>query len=665
MRNGKRWITWMLLLCITAMVFVGCDEAASEEHPSFESIARTYNTTDTWGIYWYLCGSDLETESGAASTDFFEMMEVDLPENVFVVIQTGGAEYWDNQFVDPDYSERYLYDHEGLHFLESGDPVNMGSHRTFSDFLRYCVEEFPADHQALILWDHGGGSNYGVIFDELYDFDSLSLLEMETAFANVFGASPAEPPFELIGFDACLMATLDMAAVVKNYARFMVASQETEPSLGWDYEGFLTALAENPSFDGARLGRAICDSYARACEEEFMGGEVTLSVVDLSKIDTLLSAVSMFGAEALETAVQNQSFFVEYSRSAKSSENYGGNTPALGYYNMVDLGDLVRNTADMLPENASNVLSALADSVLYRVYGPYRAKSGGLSVYHSYDSDIDEFEIYADVGAVPAFVHFYDWAINGDMSDSVKSFINDLAFDKPDLNEISSLQTFDNSSLDLEDFPVYVTDDGYAVLDLGYEIADMLSAVFFQLAYIDEEEDIILFLGRDNDLDADWDEGVFYDNFRGVWGAIDGYLVYMDLVHDGDEYNLYSVPILLNDEEYSLSVGYDFIDETWEILGARKDNGVTGMANKSLVILQPGDVITTLHYVTSITGDDEAVQVPIDTFVYTENTQFAEEDMGDGTFIMMFEMIDIQNNSFLSELVMFTVEDGDIYTELY
>ena len=78
----------------------------------------------------------------------------------------------------------------------------------------------------------------------------------------------------------------------------------------------------------------------------------------------------------------------------------------------------------------------------------------------------------------------------------------------------------------------------------------------------------MMVLGTDNDIIADWDNGIFYDNFRGVWGAIDGHLVYMELSYEGKDYNLYSVPILLNEEEYNLQVAYDFTDEEWYIIGA-------------------------------------------------------------------------------------------------
>ena len=86
----------------------------------------------------------------------------------------------------------------------------------------------------LLLWDHGGGSVGGVCFDEVYYNDSLDLNELGE------GLSMAEEPFELIGFDACLMATLETAETASPYAKYMVASEEIVPGRGWSYD----ALAE-------------------------------------------------------------------------------------------------------------------------------------------------------------------------------------------------------------------------------------------------------------------------------------------------------------------------------------------------------------------------------------------------------------------------------------
>jgi len=47
-----------------------------------------------------------------------------------------------------------------------------------------------------------------------------------------------------------------------------------------------------------------------------------------------------------------------------------------------------------------------------------------------------------------------------------------------------------------------------------------------------------------------------------------------------------------------------------------------------------------------------------------ELTEFAYEEMGDGEFMFFFEMADARGESATSEMVAFTVEDGEIYVEV-
>lgn len=56
----------------------------------------------------------------------------------------------------------------------------------------------------------------------------------------------------------------------------------------------------------------------------------------------------------------------------------------------------------------------------------------------------------------------------------------------------------------------------------------------------------------------------------------------MELSFEGEGYNLYSVPILLNGEQYHLQVAYDFTTEEWSILGARQGIEDNGMADKEM-----------------------------------------------------------------------------------
>ena len=255
----------------------------------------------SWAVYWYLCGSDLESEGGFATGDLSELLEVELPENVTVVIQTGGAAQWQNDVVEADKLQRFVYNSEGLQLVDEQPSASMGDSETLADFLLFAKENYPADKTAVIFWNHGGGSVSGASFDELYDLDSLTLSEMYSAFVQVWEPSnePGQQPLELVGFDTCLMATVDTAYTFCDLAKYLVASEETEPANGWYYSQWVGTLAKQPAMDGAALGRVICDAYYEGCELVGTEDNTTLSVTDLSKMGDLLDAYESFGREAL------------------------------------------------------------------------------------------------------------------------------------------------------------------------------------------------------------------------------------------------------------------------------------------------------------------------------------------------------------------------------
>lgn len=610
-----------------------------------------------WAIYWYLCGSDLETDGGFATGDLAELLEVQLPENVKVVIETGGANEWQNEVIDASKNQRYVYDQEGLKLVDEKAPANMGDPETLADFLSFASTNYPADKTAVVFWNHGGGSVSGAAFDERFDNDSLTLDEMYQAFSSIFEVSEESPPLELVGFDTCLMATVDVAYTFCDIAKFLVASEEVEPANGWYYSQWVGALAENPEMDGASLGKIICDAYYAGCVEVGTEDSATLSLVDLSQLGPLMEAYDAFGAECLAAACENPAFFSRFARAAFGSENYGGNTKEQGYTNMVDLGDLARQASGMT-DSAQNVISALADCVLYQVTGPYRAQASGLSCYHSYNGDVDDFNGFAALGAGEAFKYYYAYSLTGELDEEGMGYIAGMNF--TELAEVQSLAT-----VGWEGAPLDLDDEGNSYLTLGAEAQDVLAGIGFQLFYVDEEEDAMMLLGADNDITADWENGVFTDNFRGVWGAIDGYLVYMELSGKGDNYNRYSVPILLNGEEYNLQVVYDFSTEEWSILGAWRGIDENGMADKELRLLRAGDEITTIWQLATYSGDDDFGMYHAETFTVTEDTYFGEIPLFDGSYRMVFEMWDTMGNYAYSDPVQFDCEDGEIYTTVF
>ena len=664
--NMKKLITCLLVL---SMIFslAACsgteDEWEEDESKPMSKSKQSIesNSTDSgdWVIYWYLCGSDLESESGFATDDLEELMEVTLPEDVKVIIQTGGANTWHNDFVDPSKLQRFVYDSDGLELVDELPLANMGEKQTLYDFLSFANENYPADKIAVLFWNHGGGSVSGAEFDELFDNDSLTLDEMYEAFAGVWDVSEEYPPIEIIGFDTCLMATIDVAATFSGIAKYLVASEELEPANGWDYSEWIGALAANPAIDGAALGKVICDSYYAGCEDEGTEQDITLSVTDLTKVGPLIDAYDIFGAECLAAVMEDAAFLSEFARAAYKSENYGGNTREQGYTNMVDLGDLARQNAGIM-KSAEHVLAALDECVIYQVRGPYRSRASGLSCYYSYNGDVDDITAYQAIGIDTAFKHYFTYALTGQLDETGQEYVANMDFDFTDLPEIRNLLTagWDGAPLDLDD-------EGTAFLELGPEAQDILVGIGVQLYYIEEESDMMMLLGTDNDIVADWDNGIFYDNFRGVWGAIDDCLVYMELSEEGEDYNLYSVPVLLNGEEYNLKIVYDFNDDTWIILGARKGIDDNGMADKELRLLKPGDEVTTIWKIASYSGEDEFEDYEVDTITVTANTAFSERPLFDGTYCMEFEMWDAMGNYAYSDPVQFDCVDGEIYTTVF
>lgn len=652
----KRALALFLALAM-ALSLAACGGGGEDSSPASREPgvpAANMGSGGSWAVYWYLCGSDLESGGGFATTDLTEMMEVELPENVTVVIQTGGAAAWQNDQMDPDKLQRWVYNSQGLTLVEESELASMGEAQTLYEFLDFANTNYPADKVAVTFWNHGGGSVSGAAFDELYGNDSLDLAEMYQAFNEVWPADTASPALELVGFDTCLMATVDVAAVFQNFARYLVASEETEPGNGWLYSGWLGELARNPGMDGDDLGIAICSSYYEGCEAVGTEGQTTLSVTDLSKLTPLLEAYETFGQEALAAAAEDPGFFAQLGRAAAQSENYGGNTREQGYTNMVDLGHLARQTAWMLP-SAQGVCDALADCVIYQVGGPYRSEATGLSCYYSYNGDIDDFNGYIDVGAGIAFKYLYAYGLTGELDEDGQEYLSSL-----DIQTLPDVVTLDDT--DWDGAPLDVNDEGTAFLTLGPEAGEILTGIGFSLFYVDEENDRMMLLGTDNDMEADWDNGVFYDNFRGVWGAIDGCVVYMELSFEGDDYNLYSVPILLNGEAYNLQVAYDFSAEEWSVLGAAPGLDESGMAAKELRLLEEGDVITTIWQLSSFSGDDDFEMYAAEEITVTADTVFGETELPDGQYGMVFELRDAAGNTAYSDAVLFDCLDGEITT---
>lgn len=654
----------LLVFMLVAVLAAGC---LDDENNQGKAFANVYNPNDSWVVYWYICGTDLESQYGSATEDIAELLEVNLPSNVKVVFQTGGSTEWQNEVMGNNVVGRYLYDSNGLQELELAPDADMGDKNTLKDFLQFGKDNFPADHRVFVFWDHGGGSAAGVCLDERTG-NILSLNDIHEAFSGVYGVSQDNPPFEMIGFDACLMATYDTANMLHGLARYMTASEEIEPGNGWNYEGWVGALANNPAMGGDRLGQVVCDTYMEGCEEYGTEDAATLSVVDISKVPDLKTAYEAFGAEALGQAKGNpQGFFSDFGRDAQMAENYGGNTREQGYSNMVDIGDLAYKSQHLMPKTASNLLYSVNNAVVYKVQGAYRQKGGGLSGYYPYDGDVDTFSRYVDQHAAPlAHKCLYYYLLSGEWPQEADKVLagNSQGTISAPVPQIQPSQRFCNVS-QLEDTPVDMDSEGNAFVSLTEEQMDLLSSVHCQLVYIDMAGDIMIALGSDSNIIADWDKGIFKDNFFGKWPMLDGHPVYVEITTEEDGYNLYSIPIKLNGEQCNLQVAYTYADDKYRIIGAWKGIDENGMGDRHYVKLKAGDTITTIHYVMKISSaSNDFTPVDVDTFTIGSNPVFADDETGDGLYGYFFEFVSPTGDSAFSQMVQFDIKNGDITTTI-
>lgn len=324
-------------------------------------------------IMIYMIGSNLESEYASASTDIQEMLASDVNfDDVNVLIYTGGSKKWFNDNIPNDKNVIFKLTDTGLEKLMEYDKTSMTNPDTLANFLNYGYKNFKASKYSLILWDHGGGPIYGYGQDENY-IGSLTLAKLSQAFEN---SSFRNKKLEMIGFDACLMSSVEVANSVSKYAKYMVASQEVEPGYGWDYK-FLGEV--NRHVDTEDLGLSIINYY-NDYYKNMMAKGITLSLLDLSKIKDVENRLN----ELFMDVDQNLTIdFSSVSRTRNSAKSFGRiSTTAI--YDLVDLEDLINKLPSKYASKVEALSTALNDFVVFQTTD--LDNTYGVSIYFPYEN---------------------------------------------------------------------------------------------------------------------------------------------------------------------------------------------------------------------------------------------------------------------------------------
>ena len=347
--------------------------------PEPESTRTVAGQDNSWTVLVYIMAdTDLEEE---ALHDLLELEEVvgDKNTNIVVLIdRSSDPNYSDSEVLGlGNFSDTKLlnFGADGIGEWDESGELNMGDSETLESFIAFSLEEFPADNTALILWDHGAGWT-GMGPDEGDGDDLLTLPELRSAIINGLSEVGLNQ-FDLIGMDACLMATYEVAHAVNGLTRYLLASEELEPGHGWDYRSFATLLDQS-AVQAADLGIALTDGFERQAKEAETFGDITLSLLDMDHFDQFTKS---FRAILSDAEVAPESPAPHMRTASTRVPKYGSSPNPSMSTHYIDLAAFVTDWFDWNPILLEDFKSALDNLVVYKIAGPANERSTGLSIY--------------------------------------------------------------------------------------------------------------------------------------------------------------------------------------------------------------------------------------------------------------------------------------------
>lgn len=606
----------------------------------------------------YMVGSDLESGRGAAkgtagqpsaaTRNIQEMLAASFT-GVNVVLTTGGALKDDPDNLGLVKSWRTLKRHVIANgkMVELADlgAVSMAETDTLSNFIQWAKTSYPADRYMIVFWDHGAGQ-FGFGGDENFKGKAMSIPQMASAMKTAQQAVGIS--FDFIGYDACLMATAEVAYALSPYAKYLGASQELEPGSGWDWTAVINALSQKPSLDSLQFGKALADSFiakqtregdairaqhgAKYAEDRYN----TFSISDLSKIRPLVDALASLGA-GLSTEVIAPGGWLKIAERRARAMSFGGTaTEDTDTLDLVDIYQFAQRLREvnLVPNEAVALQAALRDAVAYRKTGDLATTSAnGLSVYFPSRA--------AKTSALNTLTKYYEPM---QFPDAYKSLLKSYAQQAgvlPSIINISSpiiaanvMQSNITSALGLKEVHVILSAAGGGNTP-GKIIVDGIMAA----------DSISSFGGAVVDLSAGWMK------LRGHPFAI------VSSEHELTETGAllafrHVVPILRNGVPTSLEVRQSGPGgNVWSVIGSWEGLSAEGIAARAGDAILPTDQITLLRVEVDIATEQAHVTArPMATFL-AGDMQIERSPLPSGSYELRFVATDFDEQDDLSGAV--------------
>lgn len=339
------------------------------------------NSSTNWTVMVYLNG---DNNLDPSMDDAFNRLEsvANNPDVQIAVLwdrnpNTGGdwdpgSFYYEVQY---DTNPLALADYtENVNRWEHGE-LNLGDDLTLYQFVSWARLKYPAEHYMLIMTDHGGGwspelpnglprrggwalGGTGLSWDETGNNDGpdfLSTHEMGKVMRTL--TSDGLNPLDIVFYDACLMGIFEEIYEVRDYASYMIASE----NIAWNifaYDAYISTIG--PETQPPELASEIVTLYDAALLPGYAG---TIAAYDLSQTNTVANSLRQLGQRLLEqegNGVTRQQILAAYLAAQKMDYDSSGDIvqDREGY---VDLYDFAQHVAELV---TNTDIVAAADSFL-------------------------------------------------------------------------------------------------------------------------------------------------------------------------------------------------------------------------------------------------------------------------------------------------------------
>ncbi|MEM7128363.1 MAG: clostripain-related cysteine peptidase [Chloroflexota bacterium] len=233
------------------------------------------------------------------------------------------------------------------------ESANTGDGNTLVNFVEWAQTHFPAEHYYLSIANHGralAGTAWKTNSNSPYKngegWDRLEQSELKQALSTI--THKGKQQLDIIHFDSCLMALFETAYQIKDYARYMIASQNLTYSF-YPYFDYAMRVIDDPQIAPRDLAVVIANDYFNQEYLKVNEQPRTISVFDLSRVDVTKTAIDNL-AIALRSEVPSKSQTIKNVQEAtqrSDSSDYFEITPEDEYLDLYDLVNRIAITTEL------------------------------------------------------------------------------------------------------------------------------------------------------------------------------------------------------------------------------------------------------------------------------------------------------------------------------